>query len=406
MDDHTTIGARLRVLRRWRGMTLTEVAGLAGVTGAWLSMVERGLRPLDRRSHIAAIASALRVSEADLVGGPHLSADPVQAEPHAHIPALRVALGTNSLTESIIEDARPVSELAAEVRNSIEPLRRACDYPAIGARLPNVLDELYCNAAGPADERAHQLALRTLVEACVCACFTAKDLGYDDLAQVAALRATEAAEVLDDPIALGKAAFLRIHTIPKAGSWERAFITAKRSADRLESRVADDLGVEVLGLLVLSTSLAAASLRKNAEAQTWLHEAESLAQRVPDDPDRNWQSFSATNVNVWQVTVGVELGQAGGAVLELANRVNEQKLSGTSSRHADYLADVGRGLARDSKMRRDAVTWLQRAERVAPARIRNSVPAKESVAVMLEQARSAAGGRELRGMAARMGIPH
>lgn len=33
-------------------------------------MIEIGQRPLDRRSHIAAVARALRISETDLVGGP------------------------------------------------------------------------------------------------------------------------------------------------------------------------------------------------------------------------------------------------------------------------------------------------------------------------------------------------
>src|SRR5215470_8325569 len=90
MDENTQlIGERLRTLRRWRGMTLAEVAGLAGVSEAYLSMVERGQRSLDRRSYISAVASALQVSEKDLTGGPpHVGADQQQSGPHAMIPAL------------------------------------------------------------------------------------------------------------------------------------------------------------------------------------------------------------------------------------------------------------------------------------------------------------------------------
>ena len=90
--DEITIGARLRTLRRWRGKTQVELAGLAGLSPSFISMVENGQRSLDRRSYIAAVASALRVSETDLVGGPHLSPDRQQADPHATIPALREAL--------------------------------------------------------------------------------------------------------------------------------------------------------------------------------------------------------------------------------------------------------------------------------------------------------------------------
>ncbi|MGC1281823.1 MAG: helix-turn-helix transcriptional regulator, partial [Streptosporangiaceae bacterium] len=110
-DDSGTIGARLRELRRWRRMTLTEVAGLAGISAAYLSMAERGLRSLDRRSTISALAAALRVSETDLTGGPHLGADPLQYGPHATVPALRVALAMNAVGEPAVSQARPLAAL-------------------------------------------------------------------------------------------------------------------------------------------------------------------------------------------------------------------------------------------------------------------------------------------------------
>src|SRR5215469_413833 len=102
MDD-ATVGARLRILRRWRGMTLTQLAGRAGVSFSYLSMVERGQRSLDRRTYISAVAAALKVSETDLVGGPHLSADRQQADPHTAIPALREAFHASKLNAPAVE---------------------------------------------------------------------------------------------------------------------------------------------------------------------------------------------------------------------------------------------------------------------------------------------------------------
>src|SRR5215467_10228288 len=148
MDD-TTVGARLRILRRWRGMTLTELAGLAGVSFSYLSMVERGQRMLDRRSYLSAVAAALKVSETDLVGGPHLSADRQQADPHMAIPALREALQTNKMTDAAVERARPLPELVATVTEQVLPLRVQCDYVGVGALLPDVLDELHVHIASP-----------------------------------------------------------------------------------------------------------------------------------------------------------------------------------------------------------------------------------------------------------------
>ncbi len=353
--DEITIGARLRTLRRWRGKTQVELAGLAGLSPSFVSMIESGQRPLDRRSHIAALASALKVSEIDLVGGPHLTPDPMQSDPHMGIPSLRVALQTNTLTTPAVDHARPLADLAEVVTTKMEPLRRACDYVTIGALLPDVLDELHCHVAEPADEDAHRLALETLVEACVCATFTAKNLNYTDLAHLAARKAWEAASQLDNPIAMGKASYVWLHTLPRAGSLDRNLVAAERAANRLEPYAHDPLGLSVLGMITLTASLVAASLQNGQAASHWLDEAQGIAARVPDEPTSNWQSFSTTNVDIWRVTVGVERGEAGGAVRELAEQVNLDRLEAKSSRRASFFADVGCGLAREPHTRSEAV---------------------------------------------------
>ncbi len=56
----------LRRARRKRGLTLTALADLAGLSNSFLSMVETGQRPLRRRDHVNALARALRVSPAEI----------------------------------------------------------------------------------------------------------------------------------------------------------------------------------------------------------------------------------------------------------------------------------------------------------------------------------------------------
>jgi transcriptional regulator with XRE-family HTH domain len=404
--DGVTIGARLRTLRRWRGMTQVQLAGLAELSPSFVSMVEQGSRMLDRRSHIAALASALRVSEADLVGGPHLSADRLQSDPHMAIPPLRVALQTNTLTQPAVDRARPLAELHREVFGRIEPLRRVCDYVTLGQLLPPVIDELHWHIAEPADEAARRQALEGLVEACVVAAAMTKELNYMDLAHLAARRAEEAAALVGDPVQKGKADFMWLLTLPQAGSWARNLVAAEQAASELEPHARDPLGRQILGMLTLTASLSAAAIQRGDTAAHWLREAADIGKRVPDEPVRNWQAFSTANVNIWRVTVGVERGEAGGAMLELAKDVNLSLFEPKASRRAGFLADVGRGLARDPRTRAEAVRWLRRAEDTAPQRIRNSAPVRETVAYLLNRANAAAGGRELRGMAARMGVPH
>ena len=404
--DEITIGARLRTLRRWRGLTQVELADMAGLSPSFVSMVEHGTRMLDRRSHISALASALRVSETDLVGGPHLSSDRLQSDPHMAIPPLRVALQTNSLSRPAVDQARPLDELHKAVFGIVEPLRRACDYVGLGRLLPDCIDELYRHIANPAVDAAHRLALETLVEACVIASAVSKELNYLDLAYLAAQRAEEAAAVLGDPVQKGKADFMWLLNLPRVGSWDRNLAAAEKAAQDLEPHANDPLGKQVLGMLTLTASLSAAAIQRGDQAMHWLDEAERIGAQIPDEPMRTWQCFSTTNVHIWRVSVGVECGYAGGAMLELAKQVDLDRLGPKASRRAAFLADVGRGLAREPRTRQDAVRWLRQAEDTAPQRVRNSVTIRETVAYLLNRATATAGGRELRGMAARMGVPH
>jgi transcriptional regulator with XRE-family HTH domain len=411
MDDPTTVGARVKVLRRWRKMSQQTVAGLAGFSQQFLSEVERGQMALDRRSHIAGLARALRVSETDIVGGPHLSADPMQSDPHAGIPDLEIALSTNTLRSPITDNARSLHEIAAEMSGKIEPLGGSADYIRLAKPLARVLDELHLHVASPVDEAAYARALKMLIEACLDARAMVHNLGYSSLAHLAANRAVEAAALLDDPGQQGKAEWGRIMSMPKAGGWDRTLIAAERAANDLEPHVRGPADIQVLGMLTLAASLSAAALFKDGMANHWLSEAAGLAERIPDEPAKNWRHFSATNVNMWRVTIGFELGEKGGAILERANTVNfnlddADQARTSHNRDAAFMAETGCGLARERKTRVDSVEWLRRAEDVAPQLIRNNARVRETVNVLDGQALPRAERLEVRGMMARMGIPH
>ena len=225
-------------------------------------------------------------------------------------------------------------------------------------------------------------------------------------AYLAAQRAEEAAAMLGDPVQKGKADFMWLLTLPRDGSWHRTLAAAEHAASDLEPHARDPLGRQVLGMLTLTASLSAASAQRGDSAAHWLDEAAAISARVPDEPTRTWQSFSPTNVAMWRVSVGVERGASGGAVLEMAQGVDLDLLEPKASRRAGFLVDVGRGLAREPATGPEAVRWLRRAENAAPQRIRNSAAAHETVAYLLSRAVTMAGGRELRGMAARMGVPY
>jgi hypothetical protein len=220
------------------------------------------------------------------------------------------------------------------------------------------------------------------------------------------LRAKEAASPLGDPVQQGKADFMWLLTLPRAGTWERTLAAAERSASTLQSHATDPTGLQVLGMITLTAALSAAAIHRADRAASWLDEAARVASRVPDEPRRTWQSFSSTNVNAWRIAIGIECGDSGGKIANLASRVNLELFEPRSSRRANILADIGRGLAREPRTRAESVRWLRKAEDASPQRIRNSTAVRETVAYLLNRAKADAMGRELRGMAARMGVPH
>jgi hypothetical protein len=70
-----------------------------------------------------------------------------------------------------------------------------------------------------------------------------------------------------------------------------------------------------------------------------------------------------------------------------------------------FWADLGRGMAQERSMQDEAVEALLRAEQLAPQRIRTNPFVRETIGDLLRRrAQRDSVGRELRGMAWRMGV--
>src|SRR5581483_6548289 len=88
----SVIGARARMIRRRRGLSLDVAAGLAGISKPYLSALERGQRGFNRRGLLEDLAAALGCSVADLTGQPYLPQDRNTADVLASLPTIRLAL--------------------------------------------------------------------------------------------------------------------------------------------------------------------------------------------------------------------------------------------------------------------------------------------------------------------------
>jgi len=78
-SDHERIGQCARRYRRVQGKTLDEVAGLAGITKSYLSMLESGKRRWDSRNLTDSVAAALGIRSTELIGSPFAPDSPAEA---------------------------------------------------------------------------------------------------------------------------------------------------------------------------------------------------------------------------------------------------------------------------------------------------------------------------------------
>src|SRR5215204_3990328 len=114
------IGARLRAIRRRRGLSLDVVAGLAGISRSYLAMLERGERRFDRRGLLESVAVALGCAVTELTGQPYPTRDRATAAALAAVGQLGAVLYDVDLDDAPDVPARPVDVLAELARRANE----------------------------------------------------------------------------------------------------------------------------------------------------------------------------------------------------------------------------------------------------------------------------------------------
>ena len=415
MDDGG-IGRRLREIRAWRGLSLRATAELAGFSAGYLSLIERGLRPVDKRTTLEALAGALRVAPSELGSAfpPSNRAGDAYTAARLHVPAIE-----DALADLEIGDRDPGSHAAwsdTQARaDALAAARRTGDYARQAELLPSLISDL--NAAvgqhGPA-------ALRGLVTAYQRAATTTKTLGVRGVPAFAALRARQAADHLGDPAWQALAAVATIST----SSRPRAVLVADRTIDSLSGSLDDQRCREMAGALHLGAALAEAVLGRADRAYERVVAAGGRARRrdggVPDGEHDHVAGervagglvdghgfggmlFGPSNVRMWRMSVAVEAGD-GGRVHELGSGWDVRAIP-SPRRHADYWTEMARGMATSPTTRDDAVTALLRAEELAPDHVRSHPLLRETVRDLLRRTPSdRAAGREVRGLAFRMGL--
>jgi transcriptional regulator with XRE-family HTH domain len=199
-EETRSIGARARMIRRRRGLSLDVAAGLAGISKPYLSALELGQRGFNRRGLIEDLAHALGCSMGDLTGQPYAPADRKMADAVASLNDIRLALNDYGLDESPVASPRPLEALVSEIDDA-SAYRDQAHYSSAGRNLSAVLLELqsHIHARNSSDR---QRALTALVDGWMIAAAVAKNFGYIDLSLAATLRGHDCAELHGGPGAM------------------------------------------------------------------------------------------------------------------------------------------------------------------------------------------------------------
>ncbi|WP_326560402.1 helix-turn-helix domain-containing protein [Micromonospora sp. NBC_01796] len=378
IGDELFIGEQVAYWRKRRGKTQRALAGLAGMSQPYLSHIERGLRPVDRRATLVALAGALGVSVAELTGQPGDPLGPARAQTAASVPMIREAL-----------IMREVGELRPPVGSVAELMAAggAYDFATAAPMLPSLLGGL----TGP-----------DLIQVSHVAVFTLKHLGYPDLGRDAARLAVLEAQNLGDPAWIGAAEFIRILSMPPElprVPEQRAQLTA----DAIQPQIGNPEVRQAYGMLHLYASLRAAVDRKAADAMDHLREAQDVADSLgePDELGLARFAFGPTNVDIWRLAVLLELGETGPAI-EHAASVTPERIP-LAIRQAPFYLDLTQALA--SRRRDDeAVAMFLRAEAIAPQYVRLSPTVRDTIAVITRRTRKNAISKPLRRAAVAVGL--
>ncbi|MGH3853293.1 MAG: helix-turn-helix domain-containing protein [Pseudonocardiaceae bacterium] len=315
------IGARARMIRRRRGLSQEVVAGLAGITKTYLSMLELGQRGFNRRGLIENLADALGASVADLTGQPYPAPDRATLQGRAALPGISLALHDVGPDEIPDLTPRGLEELVTWA-NSANEHRDQGRFSLAGRDLGTLMTALHAHAltAARADR---DRAFTALVQSCIVAGDVAFRLaGNGDLSISASARGYDMAVRHGDPGLIGCARWIWAIRLVEFGARGRASRVLTAGIDELgrsaHLRDGDTFPAEMLGFAHLVQAQFAARDKQNDDAYANLAEAEGIAARI-GECNGNLQHFGPTNVAVWRLAMGIELGE-GGRAYEVATR--------------------------------------------------------------------------------------
>lgn len=372
----STLGAQLSALRRRRAMSQRDLAERAGVSVDLVRKLEQGQRHATRIASLTALANALDVTPADLLGKhPGLPAGPAGGEVGA---LRRSVLGVRPV------EVEPPAVTALRSRvGEVWRLYWAGRYGELARELPARIGE-----ARAATRDAGPAAYALLAELMQVTAALLAHLAHEDLAHLALTEGMRAAEASGDELLYASQQATRSWVLSRQGLWSEAEHVAVSTAESIEpalSRASVDQ-VAVWGELLRYGTTAVARSGRQAEAQELLGLVQAAAARMRGDHYSRYvrMAFGPTVAAMKAVDVAIAADRPRHAI-RLAERV-ERPATAPTAMHARYLLNVAWAQMSDWRSQ-DAVDTLRTVEALAAEMLPHQTIARTIIAELLPRRR-------------------
>ncbi|MEW2622633.1 transcriptional regulator [Streptomyces sp. NPDC048106] len=314
---------------------------------------------------------------------------------------LRLVLSAAHSLKAILgqQKASPdVSALRAEVDHAWS-LTHQANYADLAELLEGLVPRLESAARTVPDADRPELFRLLAVMYHTCSGALA-NLGEPEAAWIAVDRAVVAAERADDPLLMAAGEFRLSIVFLSARHFEQAAQASGSAADALRplAEAGQVEAVALRGALTLQRAVAAARLNLADEAYGFLRDARAMAEEVGDGRNDYNTEFGLTNVGLHEVSVAVDLGDAGHA-LRAARAIDASGLS--PERQTRFQIDMARAYAQRRQVV-DAVAALLKAREQSPEMVRSLPMVKQLVADLLTMSQPPS--EELRALAGELGV--
>ncbi|MCH6161422.1 helix-turn-helix domain-containing protein [Streptomyces marispadix] len=393
------LGRKIAFNRKRRGLSQKEFAALLDRSEAWVSQVERGVRRIDRMTVLEKVAEVLDLPVSELAAEAPVVASTVAEPPGAS--RLRLALSAaHSLKAILGEHEPPDLDKLREDADRAWSLTHEGNYADLAELLEDLVPQAESAARSAPEVDRPELfrLLATVYHTCSAAL---ANMGEPEAAWIAVDRSVVAAERANDPLLMAAGEFRLSIVFLGARHYEQAAQASGSAADALESLAAsgDVEATALRGALTLQRAVAAGKANKADEAYEFIRTAREMAATVgPGRNDYNTE-FGPANVDLYEVAVAVDLGDAGVA-LRAAGRVDASGLS--SERQTRFHLDVARAHAQRRQIG-ESVAAIRAAQRLSPELVGALPAVKQLVADLATMSQPPSD--ELRSLVTELGVP-